>query len=146
MILLDQLTPDSLLSRRDNAQALTQSGFRTAESTLATKASRGGGPPYQLYGRIPLYRWGDSLAWAQSRLSESAATTAEHGVRGTQPKASPKATRAAPGIHSSRHLQSEQLDLIDRSVSRVVAGGRTTANAPLLARNTAEPILGGGAG
>jgi hypothetical protein len=81
MILLDQLTPDSLLRRRDNAEALTASGFPTADSTLATKASRGGGPPYQLYGQIALYRWGDSLAWAQSRLSKPAGTAAEHGVR-----------------------------------------------------------------
>ena len=37
--------------------------------TLATKASRGGGPPYRLFGRKPLYRWGDGLDWA-SRASE----------------------------------------------------------------------------
>lgn len=26
-------------------------------------------PPYQLYGRIPLYTWGPGLAWARARLS-----------------------------------------------------------------------------
>ncbi len=69
--------PDALLSRRETADALTEAGFRTAPSTLATTASRGGGPPFQLYGRIPLYRWGDSLAWARSRLTKPIRTTSE---------------------------------------------------------------------
>ena len=69
---------DDLLPRKETAQALTESGYPTAAATLATKATRGGGPPYQLFGRKPLYRWGSSLAWAQSRLSPPRATTSEH--------------------------------------------------------------------
>jgi hypothetical protein len=61
--------PDTLLRRRATAEALTAAGFPTAEKTLATRATRGGGPPYQLFGRIPLYRWRTSLAWAESKLS-----------------------------------------------------------------------------
>jgi hypothetical protein len=71
------IDPDTLLRRGELAAALTERGFPTAESTLATKATRGGGPPYQLYGRIPLYRWGSSLAWAESRLSEPRCSTSE---------------------------------------------------------------------
>ena len=61
--------PDALLRRRAAAEALTEMGFPTSEKTLATKATRGGGPAYRLFGRIPLYRWGDLLDWAESRLS-----------------------------------------------------------------------------
>jgi hypothetical protein len=70
-------SPDALLRREPTAGALTASGFPTKASTLATKATRGGGPPYRSYGRIPLYRWGDALAWAQSRLSAPRASTSE---------------------------------------------------------------------
>jgi hypothetical protein len=66
------LTPenaDALLTRDAVAAALTAAGFPVKAKTLATKASRGGGPPYQLFGVRPLYRWGDAVAWAKSRLS-----------------------------------------------------------------------------
>jgi hypothetical protein len=39
--------PNALLSRDQTAKALTDSGFKTEPTTLATKASRGGGPPYR---------------------------------------------------------------------------------------------------
>jgi hypothetical protein len=72
---------DALLRRKDVAQALTEAGFPTASSTLATRASRGGGPPFSLYGRVPLYRWGEALQWAQSRLSEPIRSTSERDLR-----------------------------------------------------------------
>jgi hypothetical protein len=56
---------------------LTAAGYPVKAATLATKATRGGGPAYRLFGTKPLYRWGDALAWAQSRLSEPRRTTAE---------------------------------------------------------------------
>jgi hypothetical protein len=62
-------SPDVLLPRAPTAHALTALGYPVAPSTLATKASRGDGPPYRRFGRKPLYRWGDALAWAQSRMS-----------------------------------------------------------------------------
>ena len=76
--------PDDMLRRHALAEALTEQGYPTATATLATMASRGGGPPYRLYGRIPLYWWGDALAWAESRLSAPRRTTSEgdaHAVR-----------------------------------------------------------------
>jgi hypothetical protein len=69
--------PEQLLRRRRTAEALTEAGFPTAEATLATKASRGGGPPFRSFGRIPLYRWGDALTWAKSRLSAPRGSTSE---------------------------------------------------------------------
>ena len=61
--------PDTLLTRAALAAALTESGYPIAPGTLATRACRGGGPAYQKFGRIPLYRWGDSLSWARARLT-----------------------------------------------------------------------------
>jgi hypothetical protein len=68
---------DALLTRRDAAAALTAAGYPVARATLATRASRGGGPPYRRFGRVPLYRWGDLLTWAESRLSPPMRSTSE---------------------------------------------------------------------
>jgi len=38
---------DALLTRDRLAEALTEAGYPTKAKTLATKASRGGGPPYR---------------------------------------------------------------------------------------------------
>lgn len=72
--------PDVLLGRKETADALTEAGFRIAEATLTTMASRGGGPPYRRFGPRALYRWGDSLEWARSRLSAPRRSAAEHAA------------------------------------------------------------------
>jgi hypothetical protein len=69
--------PDALLTRDHAAAALTAAGFPVKAKTLATKATRGGGPPYQLFGTKPLYRWGDALGWARARLSKPLHSTSE---------------------------------------------------------------------
>jgi hypothetical protein len=46
--------PNTLLRRKAMAKALQEAGFPVAEATLATKATRGGGPPFQSFGRVPL--------------------------------------------------------------------------------------------
>ncbi len=69
--------PNTLLTRRDAAAALRAAGFPVAEKTLATKATRGGGPPYSLFSGRALYRWGDALAWAQSRMTPPRCSTSE---------------------------------------------------------------------
>jgi hypothetical protein len=68
---------DALLPRARTAEALTEAGYPIKPATLATMGTRGGGPPFQLFGRKPLYRWGDSLAWAKGRLSEPRRSTSE---------------------------------------------------------------------
>jgi hypothetical protein len=70
--------PDARLPRQQTAEKLTAAGYPVRPATLATKATRGGGPPYQLFGRKPLYRWGDALNWARSRLSSPRSSTSEH--------------------------------------------------------------------
>ena len=75
--------PDTLLRRNAAASALTAAGFVTSRATLATLATRGGGPPYRRYGRVPLYRWGDLLDWAKGRLGPPAASTSAHRMQAT---------------------------------------------------------------
>jgi hypothetical protein len=72
--------PDALLGRKETAAALTEAGYRVATATLTTMASRGGGPPYQLFGPRALYRWADSLEWARGRLSAPRRSAAEHAA------------------------------------------------------------------
>jgi hypothetical protein len=69
---------DALLRRAATAEALTEAGYPTSPATLATMAVRGGGAVHRCYGRIPLYRWGDALAWAESRMSAPRRTTSEN--------------------------------------------------------------------
>jgi hypothetical protein len=63
------LPPETLLTREKAASALTDIGYVTSRATLATKATRGGGPPFKKYGTRPLYRWGDLLSWAEERCT-----------------------------------------------------------------------------
>jgi len=58
-----------MLTRDAVAAALKAAGFPITAATLATKATRGGGPPYRLFGRRPLCEWGPTLEWARGRLS-----------------------------------------------------------------------------
>lgn len=73
----DNLPGSTLLRRKDCANALTQAGYRTSPKTLASKATRGGGPPYHKFGRTVLYRWSEVLAWAEARLSPPITSTSE---------------------------------------------------------------------
>jgi hypothetical protein len=70
-------TPGAPLSRRRTAEALTEAGFPVKATTLATKATRGGGPPYSKFGLRVLYRWDDALAWANGRLTVPSCSTSE---------------------------------------------------------------------
>lgn len=69
--------PDALLARDPVAAALTAVGFSITGATLATKASRGGGPPYRLFNGRALYRWGDALAWAKATATPPRCSTSE---------------------------------------------------------------------
>jgi hypothetical protein len=87
--------PNAWLRRKTTAEALVEAGFPVSEKTLATKAVRGGGPPYQTFGRIALYRWANTLAWAEGELaaprSRSAATEARRELEAASGDSSPKA-------------------------------------------------------
>ena len=98
-----------LLRLEETAEALTARGFKTAEKTLSTKATRGVGPPYRSYGRTPPYRWGDALAWAQSRLSEVRSSTSEAETqvvgRGVTPGKDPLSATSSSIAGSERRFE-----------------------------------------
>jgi hypothetical protein len=73
--------PDVLLRRKALAEALSAYGVPITATTLATRATRGGGPPYRKYRRVPLYRWGDALAWFEASLSPPRCSTSEGDQR-----------------------------------------------------------------
>jgi hypothetical protein len=70
--------PDDKLQRGDLAVELSKAGYPTKKATLSTLASRFGGPPFSKYGKWPLYRWGDALAWAKARETPPRCSTSEH--------------------------------------------------------------------
>jgi hypothetical protein len=75
------LDPNILLTRRYAAAALRAAGYPVAPETLATRASRGGGPSFRRFGARPPYRWDDLIEWAQARLGPPVRSTAEADAR-----------------------------------------------------------------
>jgi hypothetical protein len=73
---------EALLTRSQTAESLEKAGFPVSSKTLATKASRGGGPPYSLFGPRPLYSWRNALVWAHSRLTPPRRSSSEGDVVG----------------------------------------------------------------
>jgi hypothetical protein len=71
---------DALLTREATAAALTAAGYSISRTTLQTMATRGGGPAYRKFGRHVVYRFGDAIAWAQSRLSAPKCSTSERSA------------------------------------------------------------------
>lgn len=71
------LDPETILTRRETAEALSAAGFPISKATLDTYATRGGGPLYRKFGKKPLYRWADALDWAMSRMSAPVSSTSE---------------------------------------------------------------------
>jgi hypothetical protein len=69
--------PNTMLRRVPLSAALTAAGYPVSAATLATKATRGGGPPFRSFGRVPLYRWGDAQAWAEDKMSAPRCSTSE---------------------------------------------------------------------
>ena len=76
-------SPDTLLTRERAALTLTDAGYPVSSKTLATKATRGGGPPYSLFAGRALYRWGDALDWARSLTTPAVHSTAEADAKRT---------------------------------------------------------------
>jgi hypothetical protein len=71
------------LGRKEAAQFLTDQGYKTAAATLAKLACIGGGPPFESFGRRPLYREAELLGWAQGRTTGLRRSTSDPGTRGS---------------------------------------------------------------
>jgi hypothetical protein len=71
------LRPEMRLSPPEFAAALSALGFPTSSKTLATLRCRGGGPPFEKYGKYVSHKWGPGKAWAEDRLSDPVRSTSE---------------------------------------------------------------------
>ena len=112
------ISDDAFFTRIVIAARLTEAGFPTSPATLATKATRGGGPPFRRFGPRALYKWGDALRWAQSRLGPLISTTSElaspasdaHGstvTRGSGTQSGQPAVRGGPIRKRKRSVRME---------------------------------------
>lgn len=57
------------LTRKEASEFLRERGYSVAVPTLAKYATQGGGPVFENFGRKPLYRAADLLAWVDQRSS-----------------------------------------------------------------------------
>ena len=55
-------------------------GIPCSEKTLAKLACKGGGPPYRLFGRIPLYTSGDLDGYAEAKIGKLVRSTSDYGA------------------------------------------------------------------
>jgi hypothetical protein len=63
--------------RKDAARYVRETyGVPCTEGHLAKLAVKGGGPPYEYYGRFPVYTDVDLDLWVESRMSEKVHSTA----------------------------------------------------------------------
>jgi hypothetical protein len=65
------------LSRAEAAAFLSERGFRVAYATLNKYASVGGGPIFESFGRRPLYKPADLMAWVAEKTSGPRRSTSE---------------------------------------------------------------------
>lgn len=70
---------ESRLDRQQAAAFLTSHGYRTAPATLAKLASTGDGPVFESFGRKPLYRETDLIAWARAKTTGPRRSTSDPG-------------------------------------------------------------------
>jgi len=77
------------LDRKAAAAFLAGAGFPCSPATLATLATRGGGPPFVKFGQRPLYQEEDLLVWAQGKLTSPRRSTSEMDAA-AKPARSPK--------------------------------------------------------
>jgi hypothetical protein len=74
------MTEEKALGRKEAAQFLSERGYKTALATLAKLACIGGGPVFHSFGRKPLYREADLLAWARARTTGPRRSTSDPGT------------------------------------------------------------------
>jgi len=78
IVSLENLTPETVLSREQVADALTLAGFPISKSTLANLAVKAQGPLFRRFGKIAIYVWGEALAWAEHWQTSPNRGTKQH--------------------------------------------------------------------
>jgi hypothetical protein len=108
---LESVDPRAFLTRFQVAEALEACGIPLSYDTLATKATRGGGPPFRIFGKSAVYQWADVIAWVIETMGEPARTTAEHRARMASPpepqKPSPEKLTAM--VEGSRRYNADRV-------------------------------------
>jgi hypothetical protein len=81
--LQQETTGDPRKYRRREAAAYIRGKHNVpcTEATLATLASRGGGPSFYLFGRIPIYTDQGLDSWVKERMGEPVRSTSESRAR-----------------------------------------------------------------
>ncbi len=74
---MPQFPPDAMFTRDKGAVALSNLGYPVTKATLATLATRGGGPVYRRFGKRALYRWSDLVGWAEARCGAAVRSSSE---------------------------------------------------------------------
>jgi hypothetical protein len=63
---------------------LKQFGLTVTEASLSTWATRGGGPPYNIFNGKAVYEEGEARAWAMSRIRQPVSRSARTAPRTSQ--------------------------------------------------------------
>jgi hypothetical protein len=121
------IDPDARLTRRRAAEALTEEGYPTKEKTLATKASRGGGPPYEIWCGRAMYHWGPTLSWARDQLSEPRRSTSEVDVISTRIARGRQREGRRLNVDTSANAAAPLIGKIDEPQRAVAAAGGQAA-------------------
>jgi hypothetical protein len=107
---LESVDPRTFLTRFQVAEALEACGIPLSYDTLATKATRGGGPPFRIFGKRAVYQWADVVAWVLETMGEPARTTSEHRARMASPPElqKPSPEKLAAMVEGSRRYNAER--------------------------------------
>ena len=73
--------PSTYLDANAASVFLGERGFPMSASSLATFRCRGGGPDFRKWGRRPVYREADLLAWIEVRLGPARRSTSDDDAR-----------------------------------------------------------------
>ena len=105
------------LDRKEAASFLTAHGYRTAPATLAKLACIGGGPAFESFGRRPLYRETELLAWPQARSTGLRRSTSDSGAA------------SAPSAPATRPTEPDIDEIVARALrsAGVMPAGRERA-------------------
>ena len=78
------MSPQRRLRRWEASEYLrTTWGLSYKANTLAKLATIGGGPPFELFGRWPVYRETELDRWVQDRLSDLRSSTSDKRLVGS---------------------------------------------------------------
>jgi hypothetical protein len=114
---LENIDPRTFLTRFQVAETLELCGIPMSSDTLATKATRGGGPPFRIFGKSAVYQWADVVAWVIETMGEPARTTSEHRARMASPPEpqKPSQEKIAEMVEGSRRYNAKRVAGSSRS-------------------------------